>query len=132
MGHRKGLRMSTSVSWVYLFSKFTPEALLFEALLIFILFGSYASFWILKKRRFGAIDNEVPASVVKTYLNELIVDAEQMRTQLFGLLSASGHISALPHDSGPSLAPKTGTAVADPDLQRKFAALEAKMAEQAQ
>jgi hypothetical protein len=118
----KGIAMS---SWIYIFSKFTPEALLFEALLIFALTSSYAAFWVLRKRRFGAVENEVPSSVVKVYLNELIGEAEDMRTQLFGLLSGG---SARAHHAeghnGPSF-------VVSGDAADQLSALEKKMAEQA-
>src|SRR5689334_2552322 len=74
-------------SWLYLFSEFTPEALLFEALIIFLLCAIYAAFWILRKRRFGVVETQLPAGPVKEYLNELIFNAEQLRAQLFGLLA---------------------------------------------
>src|SRR6185437_13812316 len=86
---------TTGSPWVYLFSKFTSEALLFEALIIFTLIALYSAFWLLRKRKYGVVETQVPASVVKYYLNELIVDAEQLRAQLFGLLSGGG-ISATP------------------------------------
>ncbi|MFL5815869.1 MAG: hypothetical protein ACJ763_20035 [Bdellovibrionia bacterium] len=115
-------------SWIYILSKFTPEALLFEALLICVLVSSYAAFWVLRKRRFGAIEDEVPASVVKVYLNELIGEAEDMRTQLFGLLSGHAprprHAHADAHISSPSF-------VVSGDAAEKLTALEQKMAEQA-
>ena len=118
-------------TWVYLFSKFTPEALLFEALIIFVLCGGYAAFWILRKRRLGAIDNAVPAGLVRTYLTELITDAEQMRTQLFGLLSSAG-IKIPDRVSGAALEiPAAGvTVVQNPALQQKVQSLEGKMKEQ--
>lgn len=121
-------------SWIYLFSKFTPEALLFEALFIFTLCGGYAVFWILRKRRLGVIEHAVPAGVVKTYLNELIYDAEQMRAQLFGLLRSAG--VQVPAEAGHAMPSAAGLAAAvaganDPALLAKMAALEAKMAEQA-
>lgn len=124
-------------SWIHLFSKFTPEALLFEALVICCLLASYSAFWILRKRRFGAVENSIPAGVVKAYLNELIVDAEALRAQLFGLLAGAGlpagdaakYIAALgPAPSAPIIGP---TITADPGLAAKLAVLEAKMAEQA-
>src|SRR5690349_8567959 len=109
-------------SWVYLFSQFTPEALLFEALLIFILCCGYTAFWILRKRRYGIVDKELPSGPVKSYLNELIGNAEQLRLQLFGLLSASDHMPT--HVVHRSLeAPR----LPDPDLT----GLEAKLADQA-
>ena len=76
-------------SWVYIFSKFTTEALLFESLLIFLLCCGYAAFWVLRKRRYGSIDTDLPSGPVKSYLNELISNTEQLRLQLFGLLASS-------------------------------------------
>lgn len=75
-------------SWVYLFSRFTPEALLVEALAICGLTAWYAAYWVLRKRRLGVIQTAVPASVVKHHLNELIAEAERLRAQLFGLLTS--------------------------------------------
>src|SRR5436309_104433 len=82
-------------AWIYLFSKFTSEALLLETLFISLLVAGYAAFWILRKRRFGAIRAaDVPAPLVKAYLSELIGDAKVLRTQLFGLLGGDGAVSA--------------------------------------
>ncbi|MBC7690759.1 MAG: hypothetical protein H7222_03250 [Methylotenera sp.] len=139
-------------SWVYLFSKFTHEALLLESLLFFGLAGAYAFFWIRRKRRLGAVGDEVPSSVVKLYLNQLIVDAEQMRAQLFGLLGAAGAAGLTPglgagaqgamptaqqlaqFQAALANAPTLGGAGAtsqDPMLAHQISALELKMAEQA-
>src|SRR3989338_2207512 len=74
-------------SWVYLFSQFTHEALLIEALGISLILTAYSAFWILKKRRFGTMKETVPSSMIREYLGDLIVDAEELRNQLFGLLS---------------------------------------------
>lgn len=84
MGHSSG------GSWVYIFSQFTSEALYFEILAFLGLVALYAAFWILKKRRFGVVDTDVPPGVVRVYLNELIGDAERLRHQLFGLLAREG------------------------------------------
>jgi hypothetical protein len=83
-------------SWIYLFSKFTSEALLFEALMIFILCCGYTAFWVLRKRRYGAIRTVVPSGPVKSYLNELIFSTEQIRLQLFGLLAGTDYSSSNP------------------------------------
>jgi hypothetical protein len=91
IGPRRDRDMTTHDSpWVLLFSRFTSEALLFEALIIFTLLAIYSGFFVLRKRRFGSIQTQIPAGVVKAYLNELIVDAEALRAQLFGLLSSAG------------------------------------------
>jgi hypothetical protein len=77
-------------SLIHLLSQFTPEALLLEAALFFLLLAGYAAFWILSKRRLGVIQTAVPSGVIKIYLNELIEDAERLRAQLFGILRAAG------------------------------------------
>lgn len=109
-------------TWVYIFSQFTAEALLFEALIILLLCLGYALFWVLRKRRYGVIDTSLPAGPVKTYLTELIINAEQLRQQLFGLLG------------GKELAQLTGgvlgKASTDAALAKKLTELEKKMEEQ--
>lgn len=135
--------MSSAESWVYFFSRFTPEALLFEALLIFILLSAYAAFWILRKRRYGVVEHEMPAGPVRVYLNELINNAEQLRAQLFGLIahsegshadltrSISAALQGMPQAPG-SGATAAGPALsaADPAVVQKLVALETKMTEQ--
>jgi hypothetical protein len=139
-------------SWIYIFSKFTPEALLFEALVICLLCSCYAAFWVLKKRKYGVLGKDVPNYAVKSYLTQLILDAEQMRIQLFGLLAGSGFdpnlmanlrgavgatagtgasplLSALGVSGG--TAASAAALAADPELGAKLAAIESKMVEQA-
>lgn len=88
-----------SSSWVYLFSQFTPEALVFEGLLICALAAGYSAFWLLRKRRHGVIRTDVPAGVVKDYLLSLIQEAEFIRMQLFGLLQQGGAPTGMSHRS---------------------------------
>lgn len=116
-------------SWVYIFSKFTPEALLFEALIIFLLCCGYTAFWVLRKRRYGSVDTTVPSGPVKAYLNELILNSEQLRLQLFGLLAASDHSAASLYRLVGLPGPAQGGAT-DADLARKLAEMEAKLLEQ--
>jgi hypothetical protein len=124
-------------SWVYLFSKFTHEALLFEALILFLAFGAYAAFYITQKRKYGVAGNELPSNVVKAYLAQLMIDAEDMRVQLFGLLgkdtaqtalrsSVTGY-SAQPNSPSVSMPPLP---TENPQVAQQLKELEAKMTEQ--
>lgn len=121
-------------SFVFLFSKFTSEALFIEASLICLLCIGYATFWILNKRKYGVIDQDVPSGVVKDYLAHLIVDAEQLKVQLFGLLNSTrsgGHgfdASALGLTAHGGA---TGTLMSagDPAFAAKLQELEAKLTE---
>jgi hypothetical protein len=129
--------MTTTSPWVSIFSRFTSEALLFEALIIFSLTALYTGFWLVRKRKFGVIEKQVPAGVVKYYLNELIVDAEILRAQLFGMLTGQG-IPATPlanvNFTGVSAAmpaPAASAGTSDAASSQSLVALEAKLAEQA-
>ncbi|MBS1961511.1 MAG: hypothetical protein JST04_04805 [Bdellovibrionales bacterium] len=137
-------------AWVYLFSKFTHEALLFESLAIFLGLFGYAVFYLIRKRKYGVAGKEVPSNVMKAYLAQLVGDAEEIRTQLFGLLGkgeASARLMAnlqfqadLPTTGAPAPgagatlagAPVTTTQlVQDPKLAEKLKELEKKLADQA-
>lgn len=74
-------------SFIYFYSKFTEEFLLLGGAGIFTLLSAYCYHWVIKRRRLGAARSQVPAGVVKAYLNQLINEAQFVRTQLFGLIS---------------------------------------------
>ncbi len=138
-------------SWIHLFSNFTSEALLFEALFICLLLAGYAAFWVLRKRRFGSLQQQVPSNVVKVYLAQLINEARLVRSQLFGLLDEAG---AMPEGMQLQMiqatAPATSTTVPaanlsdeemkavaekianDPALQAKLVELQKKLNDQIQ
>ncbi|NDG83899.1 MAG: hypothetical protein EBX52_02550 [Proteobacteria bacterium] len=100
-------------SFLYLYSKFTEELLLLSAAILFALLAVYCYQWVIKKRRLGAARNEIPATVVKAYLNQLIHEAQFVRTQLFGLMngaSPDGDPMNLLRTS-PAAAPSTADAI---------------------
>jgi hypothetical protein len=140
--------VSTTDSWVYLFSKFTHEAMLFQALALCLGIFGYAIFYLIQKRKYGVAGKEIESGIVKVYLAQLVADAEEMRTQLFGLLGkgeASGRLLAgMQFQAGNLGAPSEGAGataagtpavatqlVQDPKLQEKLKELEKKLAEQA-
>ncbi len=119
-------------SWVYLFSKFTHEALLFEALILFLAFGAYAAFYITQKRKYGVAGNELPSNVVKAYLAQLMIDAEDMRVQLFGLLGKDGSQAATRTQTFvPGAVAMPPLPTDNPQMAQQLKELEAKMNEQA-
>jgi hypothetical protein len=75
-------------SFIYFYAKFTEEFLLLGAAGIFTLLSVYCYHWVIKKRRLGAARDLVPAGMVKVYLNQLIDEAQFVRTQLFGLIGS--------------------------------------------
>ena len=79
------------IPWIHLFSKFTLELLLIEFFFLFLFTCGYTLSWVLKKRKYGVIEGELPAGPVKAYIHELIQHAEELSTQLFG---ADSEVSA--------------------------------------
>lgn len=71
-------------AWITLFSKFSSEFLLFEALSIFVLAGALSVMLILRRKRFPESTVVVPAQVFRDSLNQLIGEAETLKSQLFG------------------------------------------------
>jgi hypothetical protein len=135
-------------AWVYVLSKFTQEALLFEALVLFLGFAAYGAYFVTRKRKYGVAQSEVPSNLVKVYLAQLVADAEDLRIQLFGLLGrgsvdasflnqlgahagASAHAHAAPMAHAAPTASAPAGASTDPFLLEKLKDLELKMAEQA-
>jgi hypothetical protein len=140
--------VTTTDSWVYLFSKFTHEAMLFQALAICLGIFGYAVFYLIQKRKYGVAGKEIESGVVKVYLAQLVADAEEMRNQLFGLLGKgeasarllagmqfqAGIIPAPTEGAGATAAGAPAVAtqlVQDPKLQEKLKELEKKLADQA-
>lgn len=134
-------------AWVYLFSKFSHEALLFEALALALGVFGYAVFYLIRKRKYGVAGKDVPSNIIKVYLAQLVADSEEMRIQLFGLLGkgeATARIMAgfqqqttAPADYAGSGATAAGAAIpaqqfiVDPKQTEKLRELEQRLAEQA-
>ncbi len=128
-------------SFIYFYSKFTEEFLLLSAAGVFTLLSVYCYHWVIKKRRLGAARNVVPAGMVKVYLNQLINEAQFVRTQLFGLLGAQGananpaDMAAFLKNNTPSVTPQAspiitsnaGDSAISKDLLERLAALESQL-----
>ncbi len=129
-------------SFIYLYSKFTEEILLLGGALIFTLLSAYCYEWVIKKRRLGAARNQVPAAMVKVYLNQLIHEAQFVRTQLFGLVNglppegitltpstASVHPGIETHESPAAQLIQAATAGIGGDLEEPLKALQSQLTE---
>jgi len=127
-------------SFIHLYSKFTEELLLLGAAALFSLLAIYCYEWVIKKRRLGAARNQVPAAMVKVYLNQLIDEAQFVRTQLFGLMnggSAEGltlrpSISTKEHEEGhesPAAQLMQAASALGGDLDERLKALQSQLTE---
>ncbi len=120
------------MSWIHIFSQFTSEALLIEASGLFLLLCLYTAFWILRKRRYGAVEADLPSGPVKAYLNELIFNTEQLRAQLFGLMASKDIGNFVPQNRG-GLSPMGGASPGGPlsaDAQSQIELLQLKINDQ--
>lgn len=109
-------------SWIYIFSRFTPEVLLFEVLLICVLASFYSLFWFARRRRLGIIEDSIPSGVLKHYLLEVMQNAKNIQGQLFGELASQGEANW----TAPTV---TVSGKMDPALMQKLAVLEAQISE---
>jgi HPt (histidine-containing phosphotransfer) domain-containing protein len=117
-------------SFIYIYSRFTEELLLLSAAGIFALLSAYCYYWVIRKRRLGAARNEIPATVVKAYLGQLINEAQFVRTQLFGIAQANLPGAAEAHASSPlpGLDPLAPTGISG-DLSDRLRALQSQLSE---
>jgi hypothetical protein len=117
-------------SFIYIYSRFTEELLLLSAAGIFALLSAYCYYWVIRKRRLGAARNEIPATVVKAYLGQLINEAQFVRTQLFGIAQANLGAGTEAHPSGPlpGLDIQAPTGISG-DLSDRLRALQAQLSE---
>ena len=125
-------------SFIYFYSKFTEEFLLLSAAGIFTLLSLYCYHWVVKRRLLGAARNQVPAGMVKVYLNQLINEAQFVRTQLFGLIAGAekmdmpaARFQASDFGINPAPAPSSGDAGGGipQDLADRLKALEGQLAD---
>jgi hypothetical protein len=113
-------------SLVYFFSKFTEEFLLLGAAGIFALLSVYCYHWVIQKRRMGVAHSQIPSAVVKSYLNQLINEAEFVRKQLFGM-NNDGSVT-MPIGFGTAApAPDASKSAISPDLLARLGSLESQL-----
>ena len=75
------------IPWIHVFSKFTLELLFIEFFFLFLLTCGYTLSWVLRKRKYGVIDGELPSGPVRAYIQDLIRHTEEFSIQLFGASS---------------------------------------------
>jgi hypothetical protein len=118
-------------SLVYFYSKFTEEFLLLGAAGIFALLSAYCYHWVIQKRRLGIAHSQIPSAVVKSYLNQLINEAEFVRKQLFGMNNDGSTAMPIGFGAAPSVtvaADASKTAIS-PDLLARLGSLESQLKE---
>lgn len=63
--------------------KFTPEILLIQVGFLLIVISVFTFFWIQNKRKFNHLKHQIPANVVKSYLDSIIQNSSSLKSSLF-------------------------------------------------
>lgn len=70
-------------SLIYLYTHFNEETILFSLILFGISCVALTILWIFNKKKFHDLAHQVPASVVKTYLDTIIQNSNALKSGLF-------------------------------------------------
>ncbi len=112
------------MSLVYIFSKFTEEALTLElflmSLLCFCLFG----YFLFKRRRYGVAKEQISDQVVRAFLTELLSVSESFRIQLFGEQFQPANLRGMAGQISESLGHGTNAGSPNPQLQQQVSSLQ--------
>ena len=96
--------------------KYSPQILFFQVGILIILSAVFIWVWYYNRRRFHHLKHQIPASVVKSYLDSIIQNSTSLKSSLFrggGLdVDGSGVPSVLPLDQLTNIA-GTGSQNAD-------------------
>jgi hypothetical protein len=86
-------------------TQFTDETISISLAVLVVVFASLVAYWFYNRRRFHQLSHQIPASVVKNYLDSIIANSTALKSSLFrggGLELGEGIPSILPTSDLPS------------------------------
>jgi len=86
-------------------TQFTDETISISLAVLVIVFASLIAYWFYNRRKFHQLSHQIPASVVKNYLDSIIANSTALKSSLFrggGLEMGDGIPSILPATDLPS------------------------------
>lgn len=86
-------------------TKFTDETITVFSMLLFITMAGIITYWFYNRKKFHQLTHEIPASVVKNYLDSIIQNSTALKSSLFrggGLDMGNGIPSVVPIGDLPS------------------------------
>ncbi len=114
-------RRETVLNSIHIFlTQFTDEAIAISSLILLLVGMLFVAFWIYNRRKFHRLSHQIPASVVKNYLDSIIQNSTALKSSLFrggGLELGNGIPSVVPVADLAS----TTIGVASEDLAQKNA-----------
>lgn len=90
---------------LHFLTQFTTETLTISSFLLMFIGSLIITFWVYNRRKFHRLTHQIPASVVKNYLDSIIQNSNALKSSLFrggGLDLADGPASVVPLSSLPS------------------------------
>ncbi|MGE4234329.1 MAG: hypothetical protein AB7F43_13460 [Bacteriovoracia bacterium] len=125
------------MSFVYFISKFSTELLIIELFFISLISSFYFGLLVFKKKKYGSGIKDVPDTVIRAYIGQLINQAENFKNALFGSdfkgLPSDPALFSIPNSNPTNLvmgsAPGVSGAAADPQVKAQLSASLAKQSE---
>jgi hypothetical protein len=80
-------------------TKFTDETITVFGTLLLVTTGTIIAYWFYNRKKFHQLTHEIPASVVKNYLDSIIQNSTSLKSSLFrggGLDMGNGIPSVVP------------------------------------
>ena len=106
-------------------TKFTDEALTITFLVSVIFFAILIGYWVYYRKKFNELKHQIPAQVVKNYLDSIIQNSSALKSSLFrggGLDVEDGIPSVVPAgDLGSTPVQVAGGGASQEDLNQKIA-----------
>ncbi|MEC8624535.1 MAG: hypothetical protein VXY34_06945, partial [Bdellovibrionota bacterium] len=99
----------------------TGDTMIISALVLLLVLGALVSVWLYNRRKFHNLSHQIPASIVKNYLDSIIQNSTSLKSSLFrggGMDIGEGIPSVVPTDD---LRPGPVSAASSEELNRKNA-----------
>jgi len=108
---------------------FTPEVLIIELAVLALVIVTFLALWLYNKKKFNNLSHQVPANVVKDYLDSIIQNSNSLKSSLF----RGGGLDLGDAAGIPSVVPTAGLGsdggVSQAELNQKIAEINALRAE---
>jgi hypothetical protein len=125
--------MEGIVDLLHYFENQTAELLVLGTSIMTILFIILMFLWLYNKKKYNSLKHQIPAGVVKNYLDSIIQNSSSLKSSLFrGELGLDGVPSVMPISNlpgGDSIEIQTGGGGGAPTNNAELAALQAQLAE---
>ena len=105
-------------------NQFTDETISISIAVLLVVFSILVAYWFYNRKKFRQLTHQIPASVVKNYLDTIITNSTALKSSLFrggGLELGEGIPSVIPTSSLPSGGVAVDTGVSSEELAQKNA-----------